>query len=421
MTLIKFYAISIMLTVCATAAKVKSGLEVLIESNYAQLTGKKALILTNPTGITNNLDLGVDVMHRSSHVDLVGVLGPESGFRGTAQAGASEGTFIDPQTGLTVYDAYDASYSTLQKYIKESKADTVIYDIQDVGSRFYTYIWAMHDCMVAAALANATFMVFDRPNPITGLNAFGPVLNKSVSSYVGRQPIAQAHGMTAGELAKMFVGEGWIKEESNGTDVSLEVIKMEGWHRSMSWRDTGMPWVLPSPNMPTPDTAMIYPGACLFEGTSISEGRGTTRPFELLGAPFGNDSWYEEMRALDIPNTNYRFNCFEPVFDKFANETCCGLQSYWSLSCADDYKHFDAVYVGVALLWTAKRLYGSPNGNTGNFTWLEAGGVYNVDLLGGGPLIRESIDAGLDPSAIKESWLGELEKFKVNRKRYLLY
>lgn len=360
-------------------------------------------------------------MHRSDQVDLVGVLGPESGFRGTAQAGASEGTFVDPQTGLTVYDAYDASYSTLQKYIKESKADTVVYDIQDVGSRFYTYIWAMHDCMVAAALANATFMVLDRPNPITGLNAFGPVLNKSVSSYVGRQPIAQAHGMTAGELAKMFVGEGWIKEESNGTDVALQVIKMEGWQRSMAWRDTEMPWVLPSPNMPTPDTAMIYPGACLFEGTSISEGRGTTRPFELLGAPFGNDSWYEEMRALEIPNTNYRFNCFEPVFDKFANETCCGLQSYWSLDCVEDYENFDAVYVGVALLSTAKRIYGNPHSNTGNFTWLEADGVYNVDLLGGGPLIRESINAGLAPAAIKASWLDGLEKFKAKRKKYLLY
>ena len=410
-----------LLTAFGATARVKSGLEVLIESNYGQFAGKKVLILTNPTGITPELDLGVDVMHRSGLVDLAGVLGPESGFRGTAQAGDSEATFVDPETGLTVYNAYDASYATLQKYIEESKADTLVYDIQDVGSRFYTYIWAMHDCMVAAALANATFVVLDRPNPITGLNAFGPVLNKSVSSYVGRQPIAQAHGMTAGELAEMFAGEGWIREESNGTDVSLQVIKMEGWQRAMTWRDTGMPWVLPSPNMPTPDTAMIYPGACLFEGTSISEGRGTTRPFELLGATFGNDSWYEDMRALEIPNTNYRFNCFEPVFDKFANETCCGLQSYLSLNCVEDYKQFDAVYVGVALLSTAKRLYGGTGKNSGNFTWLEADGVYNVDLLGGGPLIRESIDAGLDPAAIRASWQDGLERFKTQRRQYLLY
>lgn len=406
---------------CTVAARVKSGLEVLIESNYTQLAGRKPLILTNPTAITTNLDLGVDIMHRSGMIDLAGVLGPESGFRGTAQAGESEGTFVDPETGLTVYDAYAASYSTLQKFIQESGADTVIYDIQDVGSRFYTYIWAMHDCMVAAALANASFVVLDRPNPITGLNAFGPVLNRSVSSYVGRQPIAQAHGMTAGELAKMFVGEGWIKREANGSEVSLEIVKMDGWKRSMTWRDTGMPWVLPSPNMPTPDTAMIYPGACMFEGTSISEGRGTTRPFELLGAPFGNDFWYEDMRALEIPNTNYRFNCFEPVFDKFANETCCGLQSYWSLNCAEDYEQFDAVYIGVALLSTAKRIYGNPHHNTGNFSWVEADGVYDIDLLAGGPLIRESIDAGLSPNEIRASWQEDLEAFKLKRKKYLLY
>lgn len=412
----------LMLMIASTfATRVKSGLEVLIESNYTQLHGRKPLILTNPTGITPNLDLGIDVIYKSGFVDLVGVLGPESGFRGTAQAGESEQTFVDPETGLTVYDAYDASYSTLRKFIKESRADTVIYDIQDVGSRFYTYIWAMHDCMVAASLANASFVVLDRPNPITGLNAFGPVLNRSVASYVGRQPIAQAHGMTAGELARMFVGEEWIKRESNGSDVSLEVITMQGWQRWMTWRDTCLPWVLPSPNMPTPDTAMIYPGACMFEGTSISEGRGTTRPFELLGAPFGNDSWYEDMRTLDIPNTNYRFNCFEPVFDKFANETCCGLQTYWFLNCIEDYQQFDAVYVGVALLSTAKRLYGNPHRNTGNFTWVEADGVYDVDLLAGGPLIRESIDAGLSPAEIRASWQGDLDTFKSIRKKYLLY
>lgn len=156
----------------------------------------------------------------------------------------------------------------------------------------------MYDTMVAAAISNATFVVVDRPNPITGLNAFGPVLNESYASYVGRRPIAQSHGMTAGELAKMFVGEKWIRNAANGSDLTLEVIPMQGWKRSMTWKETGLPWVMPSPStfitcstrilltfpmtdMPTPDTALLYPGACMFEGTSISEGRGTTRPFEV--------------------------------------------------------------------------------------------------------------------------------------------
>ena len=218
----------------ASASIVKSGSEVLVDSDYAQLNGRKALILTNPTAITANLDLGVDFLHQSGMVDLVGVLGPESGFRGTAQAGNGEDTFVDADTGLTVYDAYDASVSALQRLIKNSGADTVVYDIQDVGARFYIYIWAMHDTRVAAALTNITFVVLDRPNPITGLNAFGPVLNRSVASYVGRQPIAQVHGMTAGELASLFVGEGWIKREANDSDVMLEVIQMQGWKRWMT-------------------------------------------------------------------------------------------------------------------------------------------------------------------------------------------
>ena len=420
MQMIKYFFVLLTFVIGVLTDMVKSGLEVLIDSEYAALAGHKCLILTNPTGIDRNLNLGVDVMHRSENVDLVGVIGPESGFRGTAQAGASEGTFTDPDTGLTVYDGYDASIEKLESFIKKSGADCAIYDIQDVGARFYTYIWAMHDLMIAAALQNATFFVLDRPNPITGLNAFGPVLNRSVSSYVGRQPIAQAHGMTAGELANMFVGEGWIKREAKDSDVSLEVIQMQGWKRWMTFRDTGMPWVLPSPNMPTPDTAMIYPGACMFEGTSMSEGRGTTRPFELLGASFANESWYQDMRSLGIPNTNFRFNCFEPVYDKFANETCCGLQTYALLECPEDYEHFDAVYVGVALLSTAERLYGSA-GNSANFSWLNTDGVYDVDLLAGGPLIRESIDAGLTPQDIKKSWQADLDTFKDIRKKYLLY
>ena len=373
----RFLTLSTALLSWVSAATVKTGLEVLIESNYSQLAGRKVIILTNPTGITPDLDLGVDIMHQSGMVDLVGVMGPEHGFRGTAQAGGSEGTFVDPQTGLTVYDAYDADTMKLQGYIEQSGADTVVFDIQDVGARFYTYTWAMHDTMIAAAVANTTFVVLDRPNPITGLNAFGPVLNRSVASYVGRQPIAQAHGMTSGELAKMLVGEGWIEHEANGSDVSLEVIQMGGWRRSMAWKDTRLPWVYPSPNMPTPDTAMIYPGACMFEGTSFSEGRGTTRPFELLGAPFGNESWYEAMRALNISNTNYRFNCFAPTDDDFAGQTCCGLQSYWFLNCEEDYREFDPVYVGVALLSTAKRLYnpesvpGGMKNETTAFTWVK--------------------------------------------------
>ncbi|RJE21825.1 hypothetical protein PHISCL_05844 [Aspergillus sclerotialis] len=400
---------------------VQTGLDVLIANNYTQLSGRKVLILTNPTGITPNLELGVDVMHRSGQVDLAGVLGPEHGFRGTAQAGGSEGTFTDELTGLTVYDAYNVNTSTLISYIRDSKADTVVYDIQDVGVRFYTYTWAMYDTMLAAALTNTKFVVLDRPNPITGLNAFGPVLKERYSSYVGRKPIAQAHGMTSGELARMFVGQGWIKQDANGSDLTLEVVKMDGWERKMSWAETGLHWVLPSPNMPTPDTALIYPGAGMFEGTNMSEGRGTTRPFELLGAPFGNTTWVVKMRELDIPNTNYRFACFTPTTSKFKSRISCGVQSYITLTDQGDYERFDPVYLGTSLLWTAKHLYTS--GTKDGFEWLktEDTGEYNVDLLVGSPLIREGIDAGLSPEDIQKQWMKGLEEFKGDRGKYLLY
>ncbi|EFW99753.1 hypothetical protein CMQ_71 [Grosmannia clavigera kw1407] len=408
---------------------VQTGLDVLIRSSYSALHGKKVLVLTNPTGITPDLDLGVDVMVESGSVDLVGVMGPEHGFRGTSQNGNGEATFVDAKTGLTVYDAYNVNTTVIQSYIKESGADTLMFDIQDVGARFYTYTWAMYDSMVAAAMSNISYVVLDRPNPITGLNAFGPVLNESfVNSYVGRRAIAQAHGMTAGEMAKMFVGEGWIKESAGGLDLpSLNVVEMKGWKRSMDFVDTKLPWVLPSPNMPTLDTAMLYPGTCMFEGTSISEGRGTARPFEIMGAPWTNESWTTAMRDLQIPYTDYRFQCFTPTTSKFDSTISCGLQTYMAVET--DYAHstFDPVYVGVGLLWTARHLYanGSTEPNEGNYTasfhWRQNGDYYDIDLLVGSPLIREGIETGLHPSQIKAAWKGELDLFKKRRSKYLLY
>lgn len=288
----------------------------------------------------------------------------------------------------------------------------------------------MYDTMVAAAKANASLVVIDRPNPIAGLNAFGPVLNESfVTSYVGRRAIAQSHGMTVGELARMFIGEGWISEAADGASLSLEVIEMKGWERWMRFDDTGLPWVMPSPNMPTPDTAMLYPGTCMFEGVSLSEGRGTARPFELLGAPWGNESWALAMRELDIPSTQYRFHCFTPTADDFQGNVSCGVQTYANLDSVHDLEEFDAPYVGVALLYTARNLYAVQNTTgeeptTGAFHWLYSVGdesMYNVDLLVGSPLVREGIENGDTPEEIRQSWLPGLDKFREKRRKYLLY
>lgn len=290
----------------------------------------------------------------------------------------------------------------------------------------------MYDTMVAAAAMNVSFVALDRPNPITGLNAFGPVLNESfITSYVGRRAIAQAHGMTTGELAKMFVGEGWIAEASNNpAPLDMQVIPMKNWERSMTFAQTGLPWVMPSPNMPTPDTAAIYPGACMFEGTSMSEGRGTTRPFELLGAPWIKDeTWALSMRDLGIPHTNYRFACFTPTTSKFSAQSSCGLQTYVQLGGDGDYQAFDPVFVGVSLLYTARKLYTVDNTTgdgttTGAFHWIYSGSsktLYDVDVLTGSPLIREGIESGLTPDEIRAAWTPSLEVFKQKRAKYLLY
>lgn len=289
----------------------------------------------------------------------------------------------------------------------------------------------MYDTMVAAAATNTSFIVIDRPNPISGLEAHGPVLNSSfVDSYVGRRPIAQAHGMTVGELANMFVGEGWISQSANGSSLDLDVVKMENWERSMTFDQTGLHWVMPSPNMPTLDTAIIYPGACLFEGTSLSEGRGTTRPFELLGAPFVNESWPLAMRELGIANTAYRFQCFTPTASDFEGEVSCGLQTYSSPRTPSELASFDAPYVGVALLYTARNLYKVDNTTgdpptTGAFHWTYGSGgdgsTYNVDTLVGSPIVREGLERGLKPWEVRDMWMPELNKFRESRRKYLLY
>lgn len=247
--------------------RVRTGFDRLAADGYALLKGERIGVVTNPTGITSDVRHIVDVMHPDERVDLVAVFGPEHGFRGTAQAGGSEGRYDDPATGLPVYDTYLKSGQPLADVFTASGVDTVVFDIQDAGARFYTYIWTLYDCMEAAALAGKRFVVLDRPNPVTGRAALGPVLDPAFGTFVGRREIAQAHGMTVTELALLFNAR-FLAERP----VDLRIVKMSGWKRSDFFDTTGLPWVPPSPNMPTPDTALVYSGTCLFEGTNLSEG-----------------------------------------------------------------------------------------------------------------------------------------------------
>ncbi|MEV7286458.1 DUF1343 domain-containing protein [Streptomyces sp. NPDC093252] len=387
-------------TAAGHAAAPRTGFERLADDGYAVLGGARVGIVTNPTGVTRDVRHLVDVMHADERVDLVAVFGPEHGFRGTAQAGGSEGRHDDPATGLPVYDTYGKRGRPLADIFTASGVDTVVFDIQDVGARFYTYIWTLFDCMEAAALAGKRVVVLDRPNPVTGRDAYGPVLEPGFASFVGRQPIAQAHGMTVGELAHLFNGEFLP------APVPLEVVRMRGWRRSDFYDASGLPWVPPSPNMPTPDTALVYAGTCLFEGTNLSEGRGTTRPFELLGAEGLDGRWAAAANELGLPGVRFREAYFTPTFSKFPHRTVGGVQVH-----VHDRRAFDPVRTGIGLLITARRSWSG-------FRWLEN---HWIDTLTGSTRVRTMIDAGAGTGEVVAAWQHGLAAFRSTRERYLLY
>ncbi|MCG0062437.1 DUF1343 domain-containing protein [Streptomyces sp. FBKL.4005] len=378
----------------------RTGFERLAADGYALLSGRRVGVVTNPTGITRDAEHIVDVMHRDPRVELTAVFGPEHGFRGTAQAGGSEGRYDDPATGLPVYDTYLKSGRPLADIFTASGVDTVVFDIQDVGARFYTYIWTLYDCMEAAQLAGKRFVVLDRPNPVTGRAAQGPVLHKEFATFVGRQPIAQAHGMTVAELARLFNGEFLT------APAPLETVRMSGWRRTGFYDASGLPWVPPSPNMPTPDTALVYSGTCMFEGTNLSEGRGTTRPFELLGAEGLDGRWAAAANELGLAGVRFREAYFTPTFSKFQGKTVGGVQLH-----VTDRAAFDPVRTGVALLVTARKVWSG-------FAWRPD---HWIDKLTGSARVRTMIDAGAGTDEVTGAWQEDLAAFRRIRKEYLLY
>lgn len=390
--------------------RVLTGFETLARDGYRMVAGQRVGLISNPTGIVRDLRHEADVMAASSQVNLVAAFGPEHGFRGSAQAGGSEGDYVDPRIGVPVYDTYTRTPQRIASYFTEAGLDTVLFDIQDVGARFYTYIWTMYDCMVAASIAGVRFVVLDRPNPIGALAAEGPVMHPEHSSFVGRRAISQQHGMTVGELAGLFNGE-FIPEDAaaTGGPVDLGVSRVEGWRRDMFHEETGHPWVMPSPNMPRVETAVVYPGTCLFEATNLSEGRGTTRPFELIGAPYIDHRWAEALNAENLPGVGFREAYFAPITSKHAGATCGGVQLH-----VTDREEFDAIRTAIAMIVIAKAIYPQ-------FAWRESAAPYWIDRLSGNENVRLAIDSGASYDEVIAVWQGELAEFADVRAEYLLY
>jgi len=386
--------------------RVQPGCERLLASS--SLDGKRVGVVCNPASVDGELRHVADLFARHPKVKLAALFGPQHGFRSDVQDNMIEtGHGQDDVRRVPVYSLYSETREPTAGML--AGLDALVIDLQDVGSRIYTFIYTMANCLVAARRHGVKAIVCDRPNPIGGTDVEGPMLVRGFESFVGQYPIPMRHGMTIGELAQLLNGEF-------GIGAKLEVIKMDGWTRDMYFDATGLPWVMPSPNMPTLDTAIVYPGTVLFEGTNVSEGRGTTRPFEITGAPWPIAGRFaEQMNAIGLAGVFFRPAVFEPTFQKHAKTACAGCQMH-----VLDRRVFKPVEAGVALI--AAYRAADPT----QFAWRQPPYEYEhtkmpIDILAGSSELREQIDAGTSARDIARSWTASADAFRKIRARFLLY
>jgi uncharacterized protein YbbC (DUF1343 family) len=388
---------------------VQTGLEVLLD-DPRPIAGKNIGLVTNQSAVTSDLRHVVDLLHRGRGWKLTTLFGPEHGIWGEAQDMAHVDHSIDPMTGLTVYSLYGTSEKDLaprQELLRN--LDALVIDLQDIGSRYYTFIYTMALCMREAAQAGVQVIVLDRPNPIDGVHLEGNIREDQFSSFVGMFPLPTRHGMTAGELAGYF-------NKTFQLNCDLVIVPMRGWRRSMWWGDTGLPWVIPSPNMPTVSTATVYPGMCLVEGTNLSEGRGTTHPFELFGAPWLDPfRLAERLNALELPGVRFRPHYFLPTFQKHAGKVCGGAELH-----VTNRGEFEPYRTGLWIVKVARDM------NPEKFDWRRE--TYEfvsdrlaIDLLAGSARYRELVENGGDIDEWASEWEEPLRTFANEREGFLLY
>jgi len=386
---------------------VATGLERLFDAHSVCIRRKRLGLIANQSSVDSSLRHAVDRLRESTEGELVVLFGPEHGIAGHTQDQIEIADGSDTGRGIPVRSLYGDTRIPTREMLEG--LDAVIFDVQDVGSRYYTFIWTMAHAMQACARDGKKMIVLDRPNPIGGLRVEGNLIEESHFSFVGLYPIANRHGMTVGELARLF-------NEEFGIGCDLTVIPMKGWTRSKWFDDTALPWVMPSPNMPTLDTATVYPGGCLVEGTNLSEGRGTTRPFELMGAPWvDSHRLVAELEKEDLPGVRLRPATFQPAFHKFVGQVCGGLQQH-----VIDRESYLPVRTGLAILKVLRRLW--PR----EFAWRRPPYEYEterpaIDVLAGNSRIREQIDADAPLAEIEGGWQEDLTRFRRIRSRYLLY
>ena len=387
--------------------RVVTGLDRLLVSYLGRIKGQRLGLLCHQASVDRALDHAVDLIASARGVKLTALFAPEHGLWGTAQDHAFIRATRDPASELPVYSLYGRRRAPTSAML--SGLDALVCDLQDVGARYYTFVWTMTLVMEACARAGVRLIVLDRPNPLGGVQVEGNMPDLRFASFVGLYPLPVRHGMTMGELARYL-------NARCGLNCSLEVIPMSGWRRRMLWEETDLAWVAPSPNMPTPETARVYPGACLIEGTNLSEGRGTTRPFEWIGAPFIKS--HELARALNaegLPGIHFRPCQFQPTFHKWRGRVCGGVQLH-----VTDRRRFKPYLTGLALIAHARRLY--PR----QFAWRKPPYEFErrrlpIDLLCGTNRIRRQLQAGRSLSQMEAAWQPALAAFARSRRPYLLY
>ncbi|MGI9093626.1 MAG: exo-beta-N-acetylmuramidase NamZ family protein [Mycobacteriales bacterium] len=374
------------------AAPLRTGLDRMLQEPPSGRLG----LLTNVAAVTADLRLGADAL-LGAGADLVALFGPEHGFRGTAQAGESDPSTVDSATGIRVFDTYGAE-SGVAGMLAESGIDTMLVDLQNVGARFYTYESSLYDVIAATVGGGPQVTVLDRPNPIGGERIAGPVLDPAFASFVGRAPIPIRHGLTMGELARLFA-------DLLGAP-PVDVVELTGWRRGDLFADIGRPWVPPSPNIPTVETTLVYPGSCLLEGCNLAPGRGTTTPFQLAGAPWADDRLVTTMRDAAMPGLLVRDARWMPTFSDYAGQQVTGIAAH-----VTDADIFDPLLYGVTLLCTAHACWPA------DFRFRDS----HFDRLAGSSRLRTAIEAGTEPAEIVAGWADDEAAFARARAAYLLY
>jgi uncharacterized protein YbbC (DUF1343 family) len=389
-------------------AVVTLGIERLFADERHLIEARRAGVVCNPASIDASFRHTADRFATEGAATLAALFGPQHGFRSDLQDNMIESPHgRDARRRVPVYSLYSETREPTAEMLRD--LDVLVVDLQDVGTRVYTFVYTMANCMRAAARHGVKVVVCDRPNPVDGDDVEGDLLEASCTSFVGQFPIPLRHGMTIGELARLF-------NDAFGIGADLHVVPMAGWRRSMYHDETGLPWVIPSPNLPTLDSAIVYPGAVLFEGTRLSEGRGTTRPFELIGAPWiDGERLADAMNARGLAGVHFRPVFFEPTFQKHAKQTCGGCQIH-----VLDRRSFRPLRTAVELMAEFKRQ------DPARFPWREPPYEYEhdkqpIDILYGSDRLRKAIDAGRDVEALVASWRGDEDAFRRTREKYLLY